>query len=71
MFSKESNASKFAFWKLAEIADSLRYGLIDAQLENTHLMSMGASLIGRQEYLELLEESIKENGLKGRWLDVK
>ena len=71
MFSKESNASKFAFWKLSEIADSLRYGLIDAQLENTHLMSMGASLIGRQEYLELLEESIKDNGLKGRWLDVK
>ncbi len=70
MFSKESNASKFAFWKLAEIADSLNYSLIDAQLENAHLMSMGASLIGRNEYLELLEASIMDNGLKGRWRDV-
>lgn len=69
MFSRVSNASKFAFWKLAEVTADLGFELIDAQLENPHLMSMGAFLIDRQEYLDLLNESIKKFGIKGRWVN--
>jgi leucyl/phenylalanyl-tRNA--protein transferase len=69
MFSRVSNASKFAFWKLAEVTVDLEFELIDAQLENPHLMSMGAFLIDRQEYLDLLDESIKKFGIKGSWVN--
>ncbi len=69
MFSKVSNASKFAFWKLAEITAELEFELIDAQLENPHLMSMGAYLIERQQYLDILDESISKWGVKGRWIN--
>ncbi|MEY2835484.1 MAG: hypothetical protein RLZZ557_1146 [Bacteroidota bacterium] len=68
MFSKESNASKFAFWQLAKLTAEWGYALIDAQVENPHLMSLGASLMPRGQYLHLLETGINQQGLKGRWI---
>lgn len=52
MFSKISNASKAALiWLCAQN----NYTMIDCQLQNPHLMSMGAEMIGRAEYLKRLE----------------
>ena len=48
MFSLVSNASKAA---LIWLCRSGRYELIDCQLPNDHLMSMGAEMISREKYM--------------------
>ena len=51
MFSKVSNASKSA---LIHLCQTNNYDLIDCQLPNGHLMSLGAEMISRDEYLTFL-----------------
>ena len=52
MFSKASNASKLAFIYLAE---NKNYKLIDCQIYNAHLASLGAREIERDAFLEILK----------------
>jgi leucyl/phenylalanyl-tRNA---protein transferase len=56
MFSTTSNASKFAFIKLAEELNQKGYRLIDCQLYTEHLESLGAEEIPRVEFMEFLNE---------------
>lgn len=51
MFSHVSNASKTALFHLAK---NMGFKLIDCQLPNDHLMSLGAVMISREAYLEIL-----------------
>ena len=51
MFSKVSNASKVAF---IHLASSKKYTLIDCQVYNNHLASLGAKEIPRAEFLKYL-----------------
>lgn len=51
MFSKVSNASKIA---LVALCQQKNYELIDCQIQNEHLESLGAILINREEYLQYL-----------------
>ena len=51
MFSKASNASKIA---LITLCRQKQYDLIDCQIQNEHLESLGAVMIGREEYLKYL-----------------
>ena len=51
MFSKVSNASKVAFISLVK---NSHYKLIDCQIYNPHLASLGAEEISRSEFLEIL-----------------
>jgi leucyl/phenylalanyl-tRNA--protein transferase len=51
MFSKVSNVSKLAFIHLAQ---NNRYKLIDCQVYNPHLASLGAQEIDRDAFLEIL-----------------
>jgi leucyl/phenylalanyl-tRNA--protein transferase len=51
MFSNEPNASKAA---LICLCRNVNVKLIDCQLPNPHLMSMGAEMISREEYLGIL-----------------
>ncbi|WP_316790565.1 leucyl/phenylalanyl-tRNA--protein transferase [Pedobacter frigoris] len=51
MFSLVSNASKVA---LIALCKTERYKLIDCQLPNDHLMSMGAEMISMAEYQDFL-----------------
>ena len=57
MFSKVSNASKIAFIHLVQSGE---YQLIDCQVYNDHLASLGAREIPREEFLELLSPSKNE-----------
>lgn len=59
MFSKVSNASKFAFISYAQqlIREGVR--LIDCQVYTSHLESLGARMIPRTQFIELL----KANGV--------
>ena len=54
MFSKVSNASKVAFIWLANYLDKQNYKLIDCQVYNEHLDSLGAVEISREEFLKYL-----------------
>ncbi len=52
MFSLVSNASKVA---LIHLCKTNEFELIDCQLPNEHLMSLGAEMISREGYLEKLK----------------
>lgn len=53
MFSTTSNASKFAFVKLAQEMQK-KGELIDCQLYTKHLESLGAEEISRKQFIEIL-----------------
>ncbi|MCK5901887.1 MAG: leucyl/phenylalanyl-tRNA--protein transferase [Cocleimonas sp.] len=54
MFSIERDTSKMAFIALAYQTQQWGYALIDCQIENPHLTSMGAENISRIDYLKIL-----------------
>jgi len=55
MFSKVSDASKVAFYFLNEKLKQKKYSLIDCQVHNAHLESLGAIEIPRKQFLECLK----------------
>lgn len=54
MFSKVSNTSKLAFIFLTQKCEKENYKLIDCQVYNEHLASLGAEEISRKEFVEIL-----------------
>ena len=54
MFSLVSNASKTA---LISLCNSGAYALIDCQVYTEHLESLGARMISRKEYLDILQNN--------------
>lgn len=54
MFSTETDASKVAFAYLMHICASWNFPIVDCQLPNEHLMSLGAYTISRDEFLATL-----------------
>lgn len=55
MFSKVSNASKVAFITLANQLKKNNYKLLDCQVYNEHLESLGCREIPREDFIELLK----------------
>jgi len=55
MFSKVSNASKLAFIYMVQKFEKENYKLIDCQVYNNHLASLGADEIPRAEFLKFLK----------------
>ena len=58
MFHRSTNASKYAFIKLAQHLESWGYRLFDCQIPNSHLASLGAVEISRPRFLSILEKHI-------------
>ena len=58
MFSKQSNASRYAFIKYVQYLKSENVVLIDCQIYTEYLESMGARMIPREEFIELLEKNV-------------
>lgn len=54
MFSTEANASKFAFINYVEDLRSKGVVLIDCQVHTPHLESLGARMISRKKYVDIL-----------------
>ena len=54
MFSKVSNASKVAFIFLTKKCEKEKYKLIDCQVYNDHLASLGAEEIPRRKFIKTL-----------------
>lgn len=55
MFSLVSDASKFAFIALVEYLKTRSYLLLDCQVYNPHLESLGATEISRKEFMRFLK----------------
>ena len=55
MFSKVSNASKVAFIALVNQLKKDNYNLLDCQVYNEHLESLGCREIDRSDFMELLK----------------
>ena len=55
MFSKISNSSKLAFIHLVQKCEKENYKIIDCQVYNNHLASLGAEEIPRKEFIKLLK----------------
>ncbi len=58
MFSKVSNASKFAFINYVRQLQKEKVALIDCQVHTAHLESLGAKMIDRKNFMVLLSENI-------------
>ncbi|GLS84660.1 leucyl/phenylalanyl-tRNA--protein transferase [Paraferrimonas haliotis] len=75
MFHTVSGASKLAFWQASRLFSHCGIELIDAQLENSHLMSLGAELMDREAFLESLEQwrddELNPQIWQARWLEFQ
>lgn len=58
MFSRKSNASKFAFVKLVRELQNEGVTMIDCQMHTGHLERFGAQHIPRKQFLELLKSAV-------------
>ncbi len=57
MFSQVPNASKYAFAFLIEKLKLENYRLLDCQVHNHHLESLGAKTIPRKDFIQILRHS--------------
>ncbi len=67
MFSVQSGASKVALAGLGKILQSWGWPLLDAQVENPHLQSMGAVFKPRAEFIEELARLCSLAEMPGLW----
>lgn len=58
MFSREKNASKIALIRLCQQLQHWGFAVIDCQVSNPHLHSMGANTIARSTFVKLLQQHI-------------
>jgi leucyl/phenylalanyl-tRNA---protein transferase len=66
MFSWRTNASKIALAHLCLHLQRRGFGIIDCQMETTHLASLGARPIPRSEFVALLSRATKAD-FPGKW----
>lgn len=59
MFSKESNASRYAFIKYIQVLQEEKTALIDCQVYTDYLESFGARMIPGKAFDELLQNLVE------------
>lgn len=57
MFSRESNASKVAMLALCRQLDARAFALLDCQVVSPHLLTLGATVMPRDEFRRILGEA--------------
>lgn len=70
MFHIKTDASKAALYFLFNFLQEQGFHFVDAQNPTEHLDSLGAIEICRDDYLDMLDEALKHNTLKGNWDDI-
>lgn len=70
MFSRERDASKIALRKLCDHLIACGFQLIDCQMATPHLMSLGAQLLPRAEFVTLLASYASLDASQQRWIDA-
>lgn len=61
MFFTRPNASKIAFYGLIELTLDRGIPLIDSQVANAHVHSLGGTSIPRSQYLEMLADLVRQS----------
>jgi leucyl/phenylalanyl-tRNA--protein transferase len=69
MFTRISNASKAAFITLTRALQARDFRLIDCQVDSPHLQSLGAELLPRKTFLEIMTAALQQPAKAGRWTD--
>lgn len=69
MFSGASGGSKVALAGLAHVLRGWGWPLIDAQVENDHLLRMGAEHWPRDRFLALVREQVRAPADPGSWAE--
>ena len=67
MFHTVTDASKVAFWHLHQFLLKNGFKLIDCQQETSHLKSLGAYAVSRDEFVKELKLLTQEASLIGNW----
>jgi len=67
MFSGASGGSKIALAALAATLAGWGWPLIDAQVENPHLLRMGATHLPRAAFLDHVRQAVRDKGREGPW----
>ena len=67
MFSREPDASKVALVRLAQQLQRWQFGLIDCQMETSHLARMGARTMPRAAFTARVAELVNLPSRPGRW----
>lgn len=67
MFSTERDASKVALKRLCEELITRRFHMIDCQMSTPHLLSLGAQMIPRMQFTEVLGEHVNGPFEPGHW----
>ena len=67
MFAKESNTSKLALYHLCQKLLLMGYEFIDCQQDTKHLRSLGAELISKKKFFEMLEENKRNKLIAEKW----
>jgi leucyl/phenylalanyl-tRNA--protein transferase len=70
MFSLATDSSKIALFYLHGFLEALEFEFIDAQIQNSHLKSLGVREMDRDIYMKRLKSSLKKVGLKGYWTEM-
>lgn len=67
MFHLRTDASKFAFIALQQHLINIDYQLIDCQLHNPHLASLGAVEVPREHFLKVLQQNAEITPNSEHW----
>lgn len=67
MFHKEANCSKIALVFLVRQLKRWGFRFIDCQVWSSHLGSLGATEIPREQYLQILQQDLKFETKLGNW----
>ncbi len=67
MFSRQRDASKVVFVHVARQLEQWGYRLMDCQVENPHLMRLGAELIPRSRFLSIIRENVVRSPDQTHW----
>jgi leucyl/phenylalanyl-tRNA--protein transferase len=67
MFARRTDASKVALVRLAEQLQRWHFELIDCQMMNPHLESLGARPMRRSVFLSVLSHNRRHPTRRGRW----
>ncbi|WP_133135012.1 leucyl/phenylalanyl-tRNA--protein transferase [Legionella rowbothamii] len=67
MFHKVPDASKIAFYYLCETMKQWNFDFIDCQLPTPHLLTLGAEIISRVDFMRLLRNALEYPSMQGMW----
>jgi len=71
MFSLVPDASKIAFKALSDVLGSRGYDFIDCQMKTDHMIRLGAEVVKREIFLDMLENTLKKLTDSGSWQHIK